>query len=322
LSATIPSLHHVTATAAEARPDVRFYTRILGLRLVKKTVNFDNNGVYDFYYRDELGRPSTLMTTFPYAGKGVRVGVKGAGQITVTSFSMPRGSLEYWQQRFADAAVEQADPEERFGDRTLMVQDPSGLNIELVECAGDEREPWRAEGIDAAADMAMAKFVFRSLASDHPEPAEFLAAANEVVCDEIAPGKFITMLYLTVDGVRGELACAGAGHPSPRLVLPDGTVRSLTVRGLALGIETGQAYDELRETVPPGACVVVYTDGVVEARRGGELFGAERLDGVLAENRDLSAEELAHAVLAECRAFSRGELADDCAVVVIRRLPA
>ena len=91
-------------------------------------------------------------------------------------------------------------------------------------------------GIDAAADMAMAKFVFRSLAREHPEPADLLAAANEVVCSEIAPGKFITMAYLTADGRSGALAAAAAGHPRPRLVGADGTVSALAVGGLALGI--------------------------------------------------------------------------------------
>jgi serine phosphatase RsbU (regulator of sigma subunit) len=173
-------------------------------------------------------------------------------------------------------------------------------------------------GVEAAADMAMAKFVFRSLARQQPEPSDFLAAANEIVCDDIAPGKFITMIYLAVDGATRELACATAGHPSPRIVLPDGTVRPLEARGLALGIETGQRYLEVRETLVPGACVVVYTDGVVEARRGREFFGSERLDSVLSELRALPAEALAQAVLAECSAFTRGELADDCAIVVIR----
>src|SRR5438270_9486395 len=77
-------------------------------------------------------------------------------------------------------------------------------------------------GIEATADMAMAKFVFRSLAREHPEPADFLASANDVVAEEIAPGKFITMVYLAVDGANGEVVCAGAGHPPPRIVHPDG----------------------------------------------------------------------------------------------------
>jgi sigma-B regulation protein RsbU (phosphoserine phosphatase) len=174
-------------------------------------------------------------------------------------------------------------------------------------------------GIEATADMAMAKFVFRSLAREHSEPADFLAAANEVVVGEIAPGKFITMLYVTVDAERGEVACACAGHPPPRLVRPDGAVRELAVSGLALGIEGGQTYREVREPLPPGASVVLYTDGVLEARSDRELYGVERLDRLLARGVELTPEELALAVLADCRSFAGGDLTDDCAVVVIRR---
>jgi sigma-B regulation protein RsbU (phosphoserine phosphatase) len=165
----------------------------------------------------------------------------------------------------------------------------------------------------------MAKFVFRCLAREHPEPQDFLAAANDVVCGEIAPGKFITMLYLTLDPERGELRVASAGHPDPRLVDPDGTVRALAPRGLVLGIDAGQEYEALSEPLPPGATIVLYTDGLVEARRAGELYGAERLDRTLAEHRSLTAAELAAAGLEDCRAWSGGELADDCALVVIKR---
>ncbi len=174
-------------------------------------------------------------------------------------------------------------------------------------------------GIEAAADMAMAKFVFRSLAREHPEPGDFLQSANEVVVGEIAPGKFITLVYLLVDGSTGEVAAAGAGHPPPRIVGAEGSVRGLETRGLVLGIEPAQHYEEMRTTLDVGGAVVLYTDGVIEARRDGELYGLERLDHVLSEQRDLSANELAQVVLDDCRAFARGELADDCAVVVVKR---
>jgi sigma-B regulation protein RsbU (phosphoserine phosphatase) len=173
-------------------------------------------------------------------------------------------------------------------------------------------------GIEATADMAMAKFVFRSLAREHPDPSDFLAHANDVVVGEIAVGKFITMAYLTIDPL-GEVACSSAGHPMPRLLLPDGSVESLACGGLALGIDAPQEYDEVHATMPPGAAVVVYTDGVIEARTGRELFGVERLDATLAKHRDLGAEALAQAVLRECRAFAGGDLADDCAVVVVKK---
>ena len=172
-------------------------------------------------------------------------------------------------------------------------------------------------GIDAAADMAMAKFVFRSLAREHSEPSEFLAAANEIVLEEIGDGKFITMLYVTADGRAGEVACASAGHPSPRIVRA-GAVEPLGLRGLALGIAGSQAYEAEHVTLEPGDAAVLFTDGLLEARREGELYGEERLDASLGRHASLPAEELAVALVEDCRAFG-GELADDCAVVVLKR---
>jgi serine phosphatase RsbU (regulator of sigma subunit) len=174
-------------------------------------------------------------------------------------------------------------------------------------------------GIEAAADMAMAKFVFRSLAREHPEPSDFLQSANDVVVGEIAPGKFITMVYLVIDGQTGAIAAAGAGHPPPRLVAPDGSVSALDVQGLVLGIEQGQSYEEVRAQLQPGGLAVLFTDGVIEARRTGELYGDARLDALLADMRALPPAELAQAVLDDCRAFAAGDLADDCAVVVVKR---
>jgi serine phosphatase RsbU (regulator of sigma subunit) len=161
--------------------------------------------------------------------------------------------------------------------------------------------------------------VFRSLAREHPEPADFLASANEVVVGEIATGKFITMVYVVVDAASGEVACACAGHPPPRLVGADREIRPLATNGLALGIEGAQRYDEARAPLAAGDSVVLFTDGVVEARREREFYGVERLDRVLAEGAGLSAEELALAVVSDCRAFAGGSLEDDCAVVVIKR---
>jgi serine phosphatase RsbU (regulator of sigma subunit) len=175
-------------------------------------------------------------------------------------------------------------------------------------------------GIEAAADMAMAKFVFRSLAREHPAPGDFLQSANDVIVGEIAPGKFITMVYLLVDGTSGEVAAAGAGHPPPRIVTAEGAVAPLDVQGLVLGIEPGEAYDEVRGQLEVGGAVVLYTDGVLEARREGELYGFDRLDAIISAGRELSAQDLAETVLADCRDFANNELSDDCAVVVIKRL--
>ncbi len=173
-------------------------------------------------------------------------------------------------------------------------------------------------GIDATADMAMARFTFRSLAREHPEPAEFLRHANDVIAEEIAPGKFITMVYLAVDPARGVVSCSSAGHPEPRLVLPDGSVTPIQAPGIALGIDADQDFLQVEVPLPVGAVVVLYTDGVIEARRERELYGVERLDAVLGDCRGLSVDELVAKVVADCRAFG-GELTDDVAVVAIER---
>jgi serine phosphatase RsbU (regulator of sigma subunit) len=174
-------------------------------------------------------------------------------------------------------------------------------------------------GVDATADMAMAKFVFRSLAREHAEPGDFLAAANDVICSEIATGKFISMSYVVVDGASGRVVGGSAGHPAPRIVLPDGSTRALEAHGLVLGIDGGQEYTESQAELPVGASLVLYTDGVVEARRKGELYGDDRLDALLAERHELPARALAAAVAEDAREFAGGDLSDDVAVVVIRR---
>jgi serine phosphatase RsbU (regulator of sigma subunit) len=173
-------------------------------------------------------------------------------------------------------------------------------------------------GVDAAADMTMAKYVFRSLAREHPEPGEFLAFANDVVVGELAQGKFITMVYLTIDPTSGAFACASAGHPAPRLVRADGRVEAIEAHGLALGVEPEQRYEEVRERLDAGDAVALFTDGVIETRRGTEMYGLERLDEVLSRRRAVKAEDLAASVIASARRFA-GELLDDCAIVVIKR---
>ena len=138
----ILGLHHVTATVDDAQADLDFCLDLLGLRLVKKTVNFDNHNVYHFYYGNERGEPGTIWTTFPYKGYGVRVGMKGAGQVVTTVFSVPVGSLESWRTRFRQAGVATSDIEAHFGEPGIGFNDPSGLRFELVANASDTRAPW------------------------------------------------------------------------------------------------------------------------------------------------------------------------------------
>jgi glyoxalase family protein len=148
----ILGLHHVTATVDEAQDDLDFCLDGLGLRLVKKTVNFDNHHVYHFYYGNERGAPGTIWTTFPYSGRGVPVGKKGAGQVTVTSFSVPTGAFDFWRVRLGARGIAPTDVEPRFGEPAIRFSDRSGLVFELVATSRDERLPWtsgNAEEFDA-----------------------------------------------------------------------------------------------------------------------------------------------------------------------------
>ena len=142
MTPAILGLHHVTATVDDAQADLDFCIDLLGLRLVKKTVNFDNHNVYHFYYGTELGAPGTIWTTFPYKGYGVRVGAKGAGQVVTTVFSVPVGSLEFWRGRLSRASVAFNDVQACFGEPGIGFNDPSGLRFELIATNRDARAPW------------------------------------------------------------------------------------------------------------------------------------------------------------------------------------
>ncbi|HVD12287.1 MAG TPA: SpoIIE family protein phosphatase [Gaiellaceae bacterium] len=265
----------------------------------------------------------------PLAGERLEVAASVAGQ---AALALDNARLYQQQKQFADSMQHSLLPSERPKAEGLDVgavyassarMDVGGDVFDFLEL-GDGRlavvlGDVTGHGVDAAADMAMAKFVFRSLAREHPEPGDFLAAANEIVLEETGEGKFITLLYLAVDGRKGELVCASAGHPPPRIVPAGGSPVPLRVRGLALGIAEAQTYAAERVRLEPGDAVVLYTDGLPEARRDGELYGEDRLDAVLASNASLPAEELAKALVEDCRAFA-GELADDCAVVVVKRV--
>jgi glyoxalase family protein len=148
----ILGLHHVTATVNDAQADLDFCLDLLGMRLVKKTVNFDNHNVYHFYYGTERGAPGTIWTTFPYKGYGVRVGTKGAGQVVTSSFSVPAASMDGWRARLREAGVkpvEEIGP--RFGEEVVRFDDPSGLWFELVGSDRDTREPWTGNGVGTEA---------------------------------------------------------------------------------------------------------------------------------------------------------------------------
>ncbi len=143
----IKGLHHITATVSDAQEDYDFYTKILGQRLIKETVNFDNEYVYHFYYGNEIGAPSTIFTTFPYKGQGVRDGIIGAGQVFETVFSAPENSWSFWAERLESNGINFSKVES-FGKDKLQFKDPSGLNIAIIEDDDDKRSPvWKKDDI-------------------------------------------------------------------------------------------------------------------------------------------------------------------------------
>lgn len=137
----IPGLHHVTAIASDPQRTLDFYTEVLGLRLVKLTVNFDDPGTYHFYFGDRLGHPGTILTFFPWPG--TRAGVPGNGQVARVAFTIPHESLGFWEARLKAYALESHDGEAGLDQDRLLVGDPDGLPLDLV--AGEPAgvvEPW------------------------------------------------------------------------------------------------------------------------------------------------------------------------------------
>jgi glyoxalase family protein len=126
----IKGLHHVTAMASSPQQNVDFYVGLMGLRLVKKTVNFDAPDVYHLYYGDENGAPGSIMTFFPF--RNMKPGRQGIGQAATTTFSIPKTSVDYWLKRFGQFGVRHKPPQERFGDVVIYFEDNDGLGLELI----------------------------------------------------------------------------------------------------------------------------------------------------------------------------------------------
>src|SRR5690606_31011883 len=141
----IKGLHHVTSMARDARENNDFFTHKLGLRRVKKTVNFDAPDVYHLYYADEFGTPGSVMTYFPF--QNAARGRPGAGEVGTTVFSVPEGSLGFWEKRLADQGVAGMEHSNIFGEKRLAFDGPDGDGFALVESRDDGRAPWASGGV-------------------------------------------------------------------------------------------------------------------------------------------------------------------------------
>jgi len=147
MSKKTAGIHHITAIVGHPQENVDFYAGVLGLRLVKQTVNFDDPGTYHLYFGNEGGKPGTIITFFPWAN--ARQGKIGDGQVGVTSYVVPKGAMDFWEQRLAKFGVP-ATKMERFGEQYLEFDDPHGLHLEIVEREEGEKNTWQVGEIKPA----------------------------------------------------------------------------------------------------------------------------------------------------------------------------
>jgi glyoxalase family protein len=160
-------IHHVTAISGPARRNLTFYAGVLGLRLVKKTVNFDDPRTYHLYYGDEAGRPGTILTFFPW--ENAPAGQVGRGETFETAYRVPASAIGFWAQRFLEKGVVHETPTRRFGEPVLVFRDPDGVRLALIGVVGAEAE--LAQGVgDVPAEFAIRGFHSVTLLVDDARP--------------------------------------------------------------------------------------------------------------------------------------------------------
>ncbi len=225
MAGEIPGIHHITAIAGDPQRNVDFYVGTLGLRMVKRTVNFDDPGTYHLYYGDESGRPGSLLTFFPWPG--APRGRLGSGQATATSYSIPPESVGFWLERLKQHRIAARGPEGRFGDQVISFSDPDGLPLELAAAAeSDPRAPW-PEG-PVPAEHAIRGFHGVTLLEDRAEgTVGLLAETLGFSAAEEAGGR---RRFTAGRGGPGAIVDVLAGPGSPRGVVAVGTVHHVAWR--------------------------------------------------------------------------------------------
>jgi len=142
----VRGIHHVTAIAGDPQQNMDFYSGVLGLKFIKKTVNFDDPHTYHFYFGNEIGNPGTILTFFPWTNEASK-GKKGVGQLTTISFSIPSSALDFWIERFNKLNIKFSGPEKRFNDSVISFEDPDGIELELITSSRDNRHQFENSDI-------------------------------------------------------------------------------------------------------------------------------------------------------------------------------
>jgi glyoxalase family protein len=222
MNGKIPGLHHVTAIATDPQRNLDFYVGLLGLRFVKRTVNFDDPGTYHFYFGDNRGTPGTILTFFPWPG--ARRGTRGTGQVETTAFAISSDSIAYWLERLKQHHVAAEKTSPRFGEEVVRFVDPDGLLIELIASESQGKaDPWpdspvaaahavrgfhsvsaALEGYERTARLITETFGYR-LADQSGNRFRFLSA------DDSASGRIIDLLCQP-DMAMGRVAAGSVHH--------------------------------------------------------------------------------------------------------------
>ncbi|WP_409301024.1 ring-cleaving dioxygenase [Peribacillus sp. SCS-155] len=257
-------IHHITAIVGNPQENVDFYAGILGLRMVKKTVNFDDPGTYHLYFGNEEGSPGTIMTFFPWPN--AYKGQAGSGQVGITSFSVPVGSMPFWEDRLEKFHVN-SEHITRFGEDYLVFEDPHGLQLELVEREDGQTSRWSYGGVPA--EFAIKGFGGAVLLSGNPK-------ATEDVLSQV--------LGLTKIGEDGEFARFKARGNLGNIIdvkltsLSPGSIGVGTVHHIAWRAEDFEDHEKWREYVQQAGYGVTpirdrqYFNAIYFRERGGILF--------------------------------------------------
>jgi glyoxalase family protein len=273
IAAAIPGIHHITVIASDPQRNLDFYSHVLGQRLVKTTVNFDDPGTYHFYYGDAVGTPGTILTFFPWPG--ARPGQPGAGEANAVAYAAPIDALPYWAERLARYGIVPPAGETRFGEPVLVFQDPDGLALEIIATPGAATvDPWHTGPIPA--EVALCGFHSTTLAVAQLEQSAallvdsfgFSRAASEAgrsrfVAPGPGPGRIVDLVEAP-EPQRGRLGAGSIHHIAFRV--PDDAAQAawrsrLTAAGLAVTeVRDRQYFHSIYFREPSGVLYELATD--------------------------------------------------------------
>lgn len=237
MNSLIHGIHHITAISGDPQKNVDYYLQVLGLRLIKKTVNFDDPHTYHLYYGDEKGNPGTILTFFPWTEHGYK-GKRGSGQVTTISFSIPITSVDYWVERLNKLNIEFAGPLKRFDEQVLIFEDHDGFELEIVASPEEKRPAWKT--FDIPSEHSIRGFFGAAISNQEAGPTENMIV-NYLEFKKIKE---------TENRKRYSMGEGGPGNYLDFLALPDylkGIMGIGAVHHIAFRTENDTTQIEIRE---------------------------------------------------------------------------